>query len=538
MDRSSGILLHISSLPGPYGIGTLGNEAYEFVDQLVESKTTYWQVLPLTPPGYSNSPYASTSAFANNISFIDPRELAKDGYLSLEDAEAYKYTGDFYQKADYEFASVNAKNYLSKAAYNMTEEDVKEMAVFVEDNSYWIHDYAVYEVLHTRYNGQMWQDWPENERKRSNNFVEKFLSADDNKEEIKQVYFSQWQFKKQWDRLRKYANDRGVKFIGDMPIFPALDSADVWSNPELFQLHDDGRPIFKAGVPPDYFSVDGQMWGNPLYKWEVHKDSKYDWWVDRVKTTMDLYDIVRIDHFRGFANYWAIPGEDENARNGEWIDGPGMDLFNTLHDRISDLEIIAEDLGDIDEKVEKLLEDSAYPGMKIYMFSFDGKEWGDDLPHAWGENAIAYTGTHDNATTLAWLKTLSDEVRDYVLRYARMDKNVDWRIDGPYSPALRAIIETLWSTNCACTVVPIQDLLGMDDDRKMNVPSTVNDFNWTFRLETEELAALDTDWLLEINTVHQRFSRHEFRPDYDEKRDRGEARRERRLEKARAYYTD
>lgn len=506
MDRSSGILLHISSLPGPYGIGTLGQESYDFVDLLVETGSEYWQLLPLTPPGYSDSPYASTSCFASNISFIDPRELAKDGYLTEAEAETFAYTGDFHKKTDYRFAASNVNNYLAKAYNQITPSQKKELEAYIKENAHWIHDFAVYDVLHSRYDGQMWQEWPEKEKKREGTFVSDFLKDDKNKHELNLVYFAQWQFSVQWNRLREYANDLGVQIIGDIPIFPALDSADVWANPELFQLDDDGRPIFKAGVPPDYFSADGQMWGNPLYKWEAHKESKYDWWVERVRTTMKLYDIVRIDHFRGFANYWAIPGEDNNARRGNWIDGPGMDLFDTLHYRIDDLKIIAEDLGDIDETVEQLLEDSGYPGMKIFMFSFGDNEKSEDLPYNWDRNSIAYTGTHDNTTTYGWLESLEEDNRDFILRYSRLAENMDWRISGPFSPSVRAIVETLWSGPADVAIVPIQDLLGMGDDRKMNVPSTVNEFNWTFRLEQDELDSLDKEWLYEINLLHQRMN--------------------------------
>ena len=413
MERSSGILLHISSLPGPFGIGTLGQEAYDFVDQIEAAGLSYWQTLPLTPPGYSNSPYSSTSCFASNICFIDPREMQKDGYFTKAEVKKYYYPEADTKQTDYAFANKNVREFLELAYERIDKEQEEELEAFIKENAYWLHDYAVYEVLHTRFDGQTWQEWPEAARDRDKSFITKFLNDEDNRKSLNLVYFAQWQFRLQWDRLRDYAAEHHIEFIGDMPIFPALDSADVWANPDLFQLDEDGYPIFKAGVPPDYFSEDGQLWGNPLYDWQAIKNTGYSWWIDRVRHTMYMFDVVRIDHFRGFSSYWAVPGDEETARNGVWVKGPGMDLFNKLHAEIDDLRIIAEDLGDIDSDVVQLLEDSGYPGMKIMLFSFDNKESSGDLPYQYDHNKVVYTGTHDNDTVYGWLARQDKDVRDY-----------------------------------------------------------------------------------------------------------------------------
>ena len=507
MERSSGILLHISSLPGPFGIGTLGKEAYDFVDQLKVSGTSYWQILPTTPLGYSNSPYASTSCFANNVAFVDPRELAKDGYLDEKELSAFEYKGDFYKKTDYEFANQNSRAYLELAYKNISSEQILELEDFIEENSAWIHDFAIYDVLHSRKGGKMWQDWDPEERDRSVDFLADFLANPDNKEELNLVYFAQWQFILQWKKLRAYANENNVFLIGDMPIFPALDSADAWANKELFQLDELGNTIFKAGVPPDYFSEDGQLWGNPLYNWEVNKATGYKWWIDRVRHSMNMFDIVRIDHFRGFSSYWAVPGEDtETAKNGAWVKGPGMDLFNTLHQEIDDLKIIAEDLGDIDEDVEILLADSGYPGMNVMLFSFDDMHKSAVLPYTFKENSVVYTGTHDNDTSFGFLERTTEEVRNFIFDYIRLDKNIDWKLNFPYSPAVNALLASTWACNSKLAIAPIQDFLGMGNDRRMNTPSTVNDFNWTFRLSAEELASLDLLRIYKLNRTYRRLS--------------------------------
>lgn len=503
MKRSSAVLLHVTSLPGPFGVGTLGEEAYRFVDQLVEAGVRYWQVLPLNPTGPSNSPYASNSCFANNEFLIDPRFLAKEGYLTKEEVWEFEHHG-LTNLADFGFAYENSKKYLSLAYTRMTDEQRKDLLGFVNKEGSWLNDYALFCVIQRQRNYEPWQKWPTPLSKHQEKALVEFAVKDDNIQEIEYYQFAQWQFRKQWNALKRYANQKNVFIIGDMPIFPALDSCDVWSEPEQFQLDEDGNPTAVAGVPPDYFSEDGQLWGNPLYDWEYMEKDSFDWWTRRVRYSMDLFDIVRIDHFRGFDSYWAVPAGSETARRGVWRSGPGITLFRTLHEEIDNLHIIAEDLGDINESVVKLLEDSGYPGMKVLQFAFDDQEEAEELPYTYTENKVIYTGTHDNSTVYGWLEKAKEDVRTFALNYVRMPQMVDWRIGGPYSPSVRAFIETIWSSPCVLAVAPIQDLLGYGDNTRMNTPGVDSNMNWVFRISQEELNRLDTKWLYRLNQVFQR----------------------------------
>ena len=503
MERSSGILMHITSLPGEFGIGALGEEAYKFVDEIKAAGLKYWQVLPLTPVGYGNSPYSSTSAFANNVLMIDPRKLEEMGLLTKAEVEVAKYDGDYPEtKADYDFADKNTRKFLDLAYARLTSEKLESFTKFKEDNAVWLDNYVLYEALRLSFDKKMWQDWPEAARDRNPEYLDAFISEDKNKILIDKLAFAQWIFRVQWDALKSYANENGIEIIGDIPIFPALDSADAWANPELFQLNELGHTVFKAGVPPDYFSEDGQLWGNPLFAWEKHSEQDYAWWVSRVRNTMVLFDIVRIDHFRGFSAYWAVPGEDDTARDGEWIKGPGMDLFEVLHREIDDLKVIAEDLGEIDEESAQLLEDSGYPGMEILMFSLDPD--GETLPEDFKQHKLVYTGTHDNNTVLGWLDELEDKEREFAFEYCDIDPNSDWETKGHENPAARGFIEACWKTKCDVVIIPTQDFLGMGTERRMNMPSTLNDVNWTFRATEAELAELDIDWIKNLNKEYNR----------------------------------
>lgn len=505
LERSSGVLLHISSLPSPFGIGNLGEEAYRFVDQLEAAGIKYWQILPLNPTGPSNSPYASTSCFANNESFIDPRILASEAYLEESELEEFFYAGSPH-KVDYAFVFNNQKEYLHRAFSRLNDAQRREMLQFVNAEQFWLRDYAVFSVVHKNSDYAPWQEWEENLNKHEERAISKVLTDETLFQELEYYYFIQWQFRRQWDNLRAYANARNVYIIGDMPIFPALDSADVWSNPEVFQLDKDGWPEAVAGVPPDYFSATGQLWGNPLYDWEALEADEYRWWVKRTQYQMDLFDLVRIDHFRGFDSYWAVPYGSKTAIQGTWRTGPGMKLFETLEKEIEDLAIIAEDLGDINESVVQLIEDTGYPGMKILQFSLDPSYFAKDRPHTFKENCIVYTGTHDNATTYAWLKSQDEESRRLALDYVRMPRDKDWREGGEKSPSVRAFIESIWASPCVMAVVPLQDLLGYGDETRMNTPGTLSQDNWAFRVTRDELQKLDIGWLRYINFVFQRLS--------------------------------
>ncbi len=503
MKRASGVLLHVSSLPGPFGIGTLGEEAYRFVNQLAEAGVRYWQVLPLTPPGSSNSPYASVSCFANNELFIDPRRLAEEGFFSQEELQSFYHKG-MKNLADFGFATANVANYLHLAFSRVSEEQHREMLAFVNAESYWLNDYALFEVIHRENNYASWLDWTDELRLHNEKALVQYSMQPEHISELEYIYFAQWQFRRQWDALKAYANAKGVLLIGDMPIFPALDSADVWASPEQFQLDEDGNPTAKAGVPPDYFSEDGQLWGNPLYDWDFIEEDEYKWWVQRVGYSMKLFDVIRIDHFRGFDSYWAVPAESTTAKHGVWRRGPGMKLFEKLTEELDHVNIIAEDLGDINEDVAALVEESGYPGMKVLQFAFDDKERGTELPYTYPVNKVIYTGTHDNNTVYGWLEQADEETREFALDYVRMPDMTDWRIGGPYSPSVRAFIETAWSTPCVLAVAPVQDLLGYGDNTRMNTPGTNTSRNWVFRIDEAELARLDTAWLYRMNQVFQR----------------------------------
>lgn len=510
MKRASGVLLHISSLPGPFGIGTLGQEAYAFVDQLAKAGVAYWQILPLSPTGPSHSPYFSLSLFANNPFYIDPRSLAQAGFLTDAEVERFLYDGPE-GKTDFAFAKSNSDAYLELAYSRLSEEQETEMLTFVNQSGAWLNHYAMFSCLHARFGRVNWQEWPEDLASYDEKNLTLYFADDERQRELEYYYFIQWQFMCQWQALRNYANSKGVKLIGDFPIYPALNSADVWAGKDQFQLDEKGLPVVVAGVPPDYFSEDGQLWGNPLYNWDKMEEDNYRWWVSRVRYQMVLYDVIRIDHFRGFESYWAVPATSETARHGAWWPGPGMKLFTTLNEEIENLQIIAEDLGDINDDVLQLVEDSSYPGMEVMQFSLGDKEWGDNLPYRFTGHKVVYTGTHDNQTVLGWLKSQSPDIRDFALDYVRVPGRVmgstsetEGLDETLYEAAVRAFIESTLSLPCILAVVPIQDLLAMDDDRRMNTPGTYQDENWVFRLTHEEMNRLDLAWLYRLNQVYQR----------------------------------
>lgn len=503
--RSSGVLLHVTSLPGPFGIGTLGEEAYRFVDKLAEAGIKYWQILPLNPTGPSNSPYASTSCFANNDNLIDPRILASEGYLSEEEVQAFYHMGDPKQ-VDFSFVYNNALEYLHLAASRITEEQRNEMLAFVNSEQFWLNDYAMFSVLHRHFNYAPWQEWENGLNVHDERAISQQLQDESLFKEMEYFYFVQWQFRRQWDNLKAYANRKEVYIIGDMPIFPALDSADVWANPEAFQLDQQGWPEAVAGVPPDYFSKDGQLWGNPLYDWEYLERDDFRWWVRRTQYQMDLYDVVRIDHFRGFDSYWAVPFGNETAVHGTWRKGPGIALFQQLESDIANLEIIAEDLGDINESVEQLIADTGYPGMKILQFSLDRDYAAINRPYTFTENYIVYTGTHDNSTTYGWLELADQEDRDFVLEYIRLQNKELWKEEGPENPAIWACIDMIWASPCVMAVVPMQDLLGQNEKSRMNTPGTLDPSNWAYRVTYEDLEKVDTQRIYHLNRIFQRLA--------------------------------
>lgn len=469
--RRNGMLLPIASLPSPYGIGGFSKEAYEFIDLLEETGQKLWQILPLGPTSYGDSPYQSFSTFAGNPYFIDLDTLAEKGWLTKEACEASDY-GDNESYIDYG-RIYNSRFVLLKQAFlNSDILSDEKFTEFCKANQHWLPDYALYMALKNQNDGKSWIEWKEEIRLRKPEAVEYYKK--ELEEECNFYEFLQYEFHEQWTKVKEYAHEKGIQIVGDVPIYVAFDSADTWANPELFQLDEKNLPLGVAGCPPDAFSATGQLWGNPLYNWAYHKKTGYDWWLKRIAYCFDLYDIVRIDHFRGFDEYYSIPYGDETAVNGHWEKGPGMDLFNTVKEKLGELDIIAEDLGFLTESVFQLLKDSGYPGMKVLQFAFDPSEDSDYLTYKYQRNCVVYTGTHDNDTTAGWFEKLSDGDREVALRY----------MNSFYTPKEEQhwdlIALAMRSTADTC-IIPVQDFLGLGSEARINMPSTLGD-NWKWRM--------------------------------------------------------
>ena len=469
--RRNGMLLPIASLPSPYGIGGFSKEAYEFIDLLEETGQKLWQILPLGPTSYGDSPYQSFSTFAGNPYFIALDTLAEKGWLTKEACEASDY-GDNESYIDYG-RIYNSRFVLLKQAFlNSDILSDEKFTEFCKSNQHWLPDYALYMALKNQNDGKSWIEWEEEIRLRKPEAVEYYKK--ELEEECNFYEFLQYEFHEQWTKVKEYAHKKGIQIVGDVPIYVAFDSADTWANPELFQLDEKNLPLGVAGCPPDAFSATGQLWGNPLYNWAYHKKTGYDWWLKRIAYCFDLYDIVRIDHFRGFDEYYSIPYGDETAVNGHWEKGPGMDLFNTVKEKLGELDIIAEDLGFLTESVFQLLKDSGYPGMKVLQFAFDPSEDSDYLTYKYQRNCVVYTGTHDNDTTAGWFEKLSDGDKEVALRY----------MNSFYTPKEEQhwdlIALAMRSTADTC-IIPVQDFLGLGSEARINMPSTLGD-NWKWRM--------------------------------------------------------
>ena len=497
--RSSGVLLHISTLPGKYGIGSFGKEAIEFSKLLKEMGFSYWQTLPFGTIDACNSPYKSFSAFAGNPLFIDISTLFEKGFLTEEELKENEDKNPYFVN----FEWLNKTRYeLFKTAYKrIDEKEKREIKKFVNKNSDWLPDFALYMVLREKNNNTDWYLWEdENLKFHKKDAIEKaFIKYED---EVFFYEFIQYEFYSQWEKIKNEINKNGIKMIGDIPIYVSLESSDVWANRELFDLSEDGSPRFISGVPPDYFSEDGQMWGNPLYNWEIMKNKNYNWWIKRIENSLLLFDVIRIDHFRGFSAYWSIPANSKTAKSGKWVKGPGMDLFNIIMKKFDNSQIIAEDLGDIDEDVYNLLKETKLPGMRVMQFAFIGDRDSIHLPHNYEKNCVAYTGTHDNNTILGWLWEASEENRKTALEYCNFTGN-DWGMGGYYSESCRSIIRTLWQSSAQLTIVPIQDLCGFGSDTKMNKPG-IPDGNWAFRITKESLSQIDKNWIKNLNNIYRR----------------------------------
>ncbi len=467
--RKSGILLPVSSIPSKYGIGTFSKEAYQFVDFLEKAGQTLWQILPLGPTGYGDSPYQSFSTFAGNPYFIDLEALVKEGFLKRSDCLKYDF-GDSENSVDYEKIYNSRFDVLRKAFKNSSIQENEDFQKFDKENAYWLDDYALFMAIKNANGGKSFLEWDDDLKLRKKKALEN--EKQKNKEEILFYKFQQYEFAKQWKALKKYANEKGIEIIGDIPIYVALDSADVWANPELFQLDKNLNPIGVAGCPPDAFSETGQLWGNPLYKWDYHKKTGYKWWLKRMAYCYELYDIVRIDHFRGFDEYYYIPYEDETAEFGHWEAGPGYDLFGTIKEKLGEKKIIAEDLGFLTDSVIELVRKCGYPGMKILQFAFNHKEESNYLPHRYDHNSIVYTGTHDNDTVLGWYKTLCKKDKIFAKEYLNIssEEEIEWEF-------IRAALASVSDI----AIIPMQDYLGLGSEARINIPSTLG-INWKWRM--------------------------------------------------------
>ena len=495
--RSSGILLHPTSLPGPYGIGDLGGHAYRWIDFLAGARQHFWQVLPLGPTGYGDSPYQCFSAFAGNPLLISLEPLAEAGWLRRE--ELHPPSSFPQDKVDYGAVIPYKRDRLHRAYWGFRqralEGDWTAFHAFCQAEAHWLDDFALFMALKDHFQ-TAWNEWPRDIRLRQPQAMEHYRRTLAN--EIDEHRFIQWLFFQQWDALKMYAHKQGIRIIGDIPIFVAYDSADVWAHPDLFYLDEEGHPTVVAGVPPDYFSPTGQLWGNPLYRWDVLAQQGYRWWIDRLRATLRMVDIVRLDHFRGFAAYWEIPAGMPTAEIGRWVPGPGDELFRALREALGELPIIAEDLGVITPDVEALRERWGFPGMKVLQFAFSGPD-NPYLPHNYtSTNWVVYTGTHDNDTTIGWFRQLDEETRAYVRAYLDRDgSDIAWDL-----------MRLAWQSVAKLAVVPLQDVLRLGSEARMNTPGRLGG-NWAWRFRWDQVTLALGEALADMTHVYGRVVDHD-----------------------------
>lgn len=484
--RSSGILLHISSLPSKYGIGNLGQAAFAFVDFLKQAKQTYWQILPICPPGYGDSPYQAFSTFAGNPYLIDPDQLIAAGYLTQAEADAINW-GIHADQVDYRVMYDERQALLRKAFVRFMKAPGEDFAAYVARESWWLEEYALFMAVKSHFGDGPWTEWEPDIRLHQPQAIEHYRSL--LHEDIQYHYFVQFCFSSQWQRLRNYAHENGVKIIGDLPIYVPLDSADVWSHPENFQLNRNRHPRCVAGCPPDGFNANGQYWGNPIYDWDKMEQDGFSWWLARIGAAGRSFDVVRIDHFRGLESYWCIPAVNRTARCGAWVKGPGIKLIQAIKAAYPQIDFIAEDLGFLTPEVLQLVDESGFPGMKVLEFGFDPREPSNYLPHNYGVNCICYTGTHDNETLTQWCDGLSAESEAYARAYLQI---------GPDDDLARAIICAGMQSRAKLFVAQMQDYLGLGGEARMNVPGILQPENWRWRMTpgqasdslAQEIAAL------------------------------------------------
>ena len=476
--RAGGILMSVTSLPSAYGIGCFSKEAYRFDDWLKEAGQAYWQILPVGPTGYGDSPYQPFSAFAGNPYMIDPETLAEQGLLTEEELRSADF-GDDETSVDYEKLYRNRSALLKQAWKRSAVENDPAYRAFCEEQAFWLDDYCLFRAVKERFSEKSWDLWDEDIRTRRPDAVEAWTRAC--AEEIAFGKYLQYTFMQQWKSLRSYANSKGIRIIGDIPIYVAFDGADSWAMPELFQFDVDRRPVMAAGCPPVAFAADGQLWGNPLYDWPYHAKTGYSWWKKRLQRCFELYDIVRVDHFRGFDEYYAIPFGAATAAGGHWCKGPGMDFFRAVREQFGQASVIAEDLGYVTDSVVKLVRESGYPGMKVIEFAFDSREAGDYMPYTYDHHCVVYTGTHDNQTLAAWYDELTDRDREVLDEYLDLQGKTREEI-------VWALIRLTLSCVADTAIIPMQDYLCLGSEARMNRPSSIGK-NWRWRIKPDALSA-------------------------------------------------
>lgn len=490
--RRSGILMHITSLPGKFGIGTFGKEAYKFVDFLVETKQTYWQILPLTTTSYGDSPYQSFSAMAGNTNLIDFDKLVEENLLKESDYNSINFFKNI-EEVDYAQLFNTRYKVLEIAVKNFDKKNSKYLE-FLKENEYWLEDFSLFMAIKGKFGHKALHLWDDKKAIiRDKEVLEKYKKELEESQTYHKV--SQYFFFKQWLELKKYANSKKIYIIGDMPIYISADSVEVWTMPDLFKVSKNREVTFVSGCPSDEFSSDGQLWGNPTYKWEEHKKDQYKWWIERIKQNFKIYDLLRIDHFKGFSDYWEIPAGAKSANEGQWKASPGLELFETIKKELGDLNIIAEDLGYSDERSRRLLKETGFPGMKILEFAFyNTKGESVDIPHNCIQKSVAYAGTHDNEVINGWYENLSKEQQVYFNNYSnRKDDEV----------VSKAMLRLLFSTTSNIVVVTMQDILNKAASSRMNIPSTVGG-NWVWRMRKEDLTQDKKDFLIKITKLYNR----------------------------------
>jgi 4-alpha-glucanotransferase len=495
--RAAGVLLHVTSLPSRYGIGDIGPAAFAWIDRLWDAGQSWWQALPLGPTGYANSPYQALSSFAGNWLLISPDGLIEDGLLRASDCEVYSFPTDF---VDYDAVLGFKVRVLETAWRNFSggaRADLRpDYEEFCSSQAHWLDDYALFRALKTKHNGAYYLDWPAELVKRVPEVMAQARQALET--EIQEVRFAQFLLSRQGERLRQYAGAKGLRLIGDLPFFVSPDSSDVWANPELFLLDEQRRPSFVAGVPPDYFSANGQLWGNPIYNWDVLSRSGYRWCLDRLRALLAHVDVIRLDHFRAFAAAWHIPAGAPTAQSGNWIPGPGADFFEAVQRELGTLPFIAEDLGMITPDVTALRDSCQVPGTRVLQFAFNGDPGNPHLPNNYVHNTVVYTGTHDNNTTRGWFEALPDGQRQILWNYLQ-------RSSGETGEAAAALIRLAWSSPAALAIAPLQDLLNLGADARMNVPGRTEG-NWRWRCTEAMLSTSAFDWLRDLTKVSNRSS--------------------------------